>query len=285
LSIVDALVVATFIIVASLEIAVPLIVGYLVIRRFSLSWRLFGLGALSFIIVQIFHTPLVLLIQQPLLESLQAAFPTGNTALALFSLTLGFLAGIFEEPARYAVFRWIFPRLKIPLKRDRGLLFGVGWAGIESIFIALLLLTTMISYLYAAPLTEQQIQAINASSGGNLTEQQIQAINAQMEALINLTPADLLPGLAERMMTIVNQVAWTLMVLAAVVFSRYIFLVVAIAWHTLLDAGAVFVAQTGGVLPAELLIFISTLIAIAYIIMQWRKFGEFENRFPDVWEI
>jgi uncharacterized membrane protein YhfC len=278
----DTLVVATFVIIASLEILVPLVVGYVIIRRFSLSWKIFGIGALSFIIVQVFHTPLVLLIQQPLLESLQELFPTGNMALALFSLSLGFLAGIFEEPARYAVVRWIFPRLSIPQKRDRGLLFGLGWGGVESILIAVLLLITMISYIYAAPLTEQQIQAINASTGGTLTEEQLQAINAQNEALINLTPADLLAGLAERMMAIIHQVAWTLMVLAAVVFSRYIFLVVAIIWHTLLDAGSVFLAQTSGILPAETFIFVSTLIAIAYLIWQWRRFGEAPKSVPDL---
>jgi uncharacterized membrane protein YhfC len=210
----DVLVVATFLIVAALEVLVPLVVGYLIIRRFSLSWKLFGLGALAFVIVQVVHAPLVLLIQQPLLESLQALFPSGNMALALFSLTLGFLAGIFEEPARYAFIRWIFPRLGFLQKRDRGLLFGIGWGGIESIFIAGLLLLTMVSYLSAAPLTHEQIQGINSSMGGTLTEQQIQAMNAQMEALINLTAADILPGLAERMMTIIHQVAWTLMVLA-----------------------------------------------------------------------
>lgn len=270
----DAFVVVTFLIVAALEILVPLVAGYLIIRRFSLSWKLFGLGALSFIIVQVVHLPLVLLLQQPLLASLMAAFPTGNTALALFSLTLGFLAGIFEEPARYIVIRWVFPRLNIPRKRDRGLLFGMGWGGIESIMIAVVLLLTMVSYLSVAPLTDQQIAAINASVGGTLDEEQVALINAQVEALLNLTPADLLPGLAERMMTIVHHLAWTLMVLAAVIFSRYLFLVAAIAWHTLLDAGAVYLGQTSGIAAAEICIFISTILAVAYILWQWKRFGE-----------
>lgn len=276
----DPFVVAAFLLVASLEILVPLVAGYLIIRRFSLSWKLFGLGALSFIIVQLVHLPLVLAIQQPLLASFAAWFPAGNMALALFSLTLGFLAGIFEEPVRYVVIRWIFPRLSISQKRDRGLLFGMGWGGIESILVAFVLLLTMTAYLSAAPLTDQQIQTINASVGGTLDEQQVALLKAQMDTLINLTPADLLPGLAERMMTIVHHLAWTLMVLAAVVFSRYIFLVAAIAWHTLVDAGAVFLGQTSGILAGEAFIFISTILAVAYIFWQWRRFGETESRVP-----
>ncbi|MDD1717032.1 MAG: YhfC family intramembrane metalloprotease [Methanoregulaceae archaeon] len=269
----DPLVVATFIIVAALEILVPIVLGYLIVKKYSISWKVFGLGALGFIIVQIIHTPLVLVIQQPLLSSLREVFPDGTIALAAFSLVLGFLAGIFEEPARYIIFRWIFPRLKIPLTRDRGLLFGAGWGGVESIFVAILLLLTLVSYLYAPLLTEEQLQATNASIDGTLTQEQIQQILAQNEALMQITPFDILPGLAERMMTIIHHLAWTVMVLAAVIFSRHLLLVLAIIWHTGIDAFAVYLAQTSGIITAESAIFVSTLIAVVYLFWQWRRMG------------
>ena len=269
----DPLVVATFIIVAALEILVPIVLGYLIVKKYSISWKVFGLGALGFIIVQIIHTPLVVVIQQPLLSSLREVFPYGTTALAAFSLVLGFLAGIFEEPARYIIFRWIFPRLKIPLTRDRGLLFGAGWGGVESIFVAILLLLTLVSYLYAPLLTEEQLQATNASIGGTLTQAQIQQILAQNEALMQITPFDILPGLAERMMTIIHHLAWTVMVLAAVIFSRHLLLVLAIIWHTGIDALAVYLAQTSGIITAESAIFVSTLVAVVYLFWQWRRMG------------
>jgi len=269
----DPLVVATFIIVAALEILVPIILGYLIVKKYSISWKIFGLGALGFIIVQIIHTPLVVVIQQPLLSSLREVFPDGTIALAAFSLVLGFLAGIFEEPARYIIFMWIFPRLKIPLTRDRGLLFGAGWGGVESIFVAVLLLLTLVSYIYAPLLTEEQLQATNASIGGTLTQEQIQQILAQNEALMQITPFDILPGLAERMMTIIHHLAWTIMVLAAVIFSRHLLLVLAIIWHTGIDALAVYLAQTSGIITAESAIFVSTLIAVVYLFWQWRRMG------------
>jgi len=269
----DPLVVATFIIVAALEILVPIVLGYLIVKKYSISWKVFGLGALGFIIVQIIHTPLVVVIQQPLLSSLREVFPDGTIALAAFSLVLGFLAGIFEEPARYIIFRWIFPRLKIPLTRDRGLLFGAGWGGVESIFVAILLLLTLVSYLYAPLLTEEQLQATNASIDGTLTQEQIQQILAQNEALMQITPFDILPGLAERMMTIIHHLAWTVMVLAAVIFSRHLLLVLAIIWHTGIDALAVYLAQTSGIITAESAIFVSTLVAVVYLFWQWRRMG------------
>ncbi len=270
----DPLVVATFVIVAALEILVPIVLGYLIVRKYSISWKLFGLGAFGFIIVQLIHTPLVVVIQQPLLLSLREVFPSGTLALAAFSLVLGFLAGIFEEPARYIIFRWIFPRLKIPLTRDRGLLFGAGWGGVESMFVAVLLLLTMVSYLYAPMVTEEQLQAANASIGGTLTQEQIQQILAQNEALMQITPFDILPGLAERMMTIIHHLAWTIMILAAVVFSRHLFLVLAIVWHAGIDAISVYLASTSGIVTAEAVIFVSALLAVVYLVWQWRRFGD-----------
>lgn len=273
----DPFVVATFLFVAALEILVPVVLGYLIVRKYSIPWKLFGLGALSFILVQLIHTPLVIIIQQPIYSALKGVFPEGTLALGIFSLVLGFLAGIFEEPARYIVFRWIFPRLRIPLTKDRGLLFGAGWGGVESIIVAILLVLTMVSYIYAPMVNEEELQAANQSIGGTLTQEQIQQILAQNDALLQITPVDLLPGLAERLMTIIHHLAWTIMVLASVAFGRYLLLLLAILWHIVIDAIAVYLAQTSGVIPAEVVIFISTLLAIIYLYWQWPRFGKFSE--------
>jgi uncharacterized membrane protein YhfC len=248
---------ATFLVVIAAEIIVPLLLGYLIVKRFSLPWKIFGLGALFFIVVQVVHTPLVLVIQQPLLGVLGNVFPEKAVGLAVFSLVLGFLAGIFEEPARYAVFRWIFPREEIPLRREQGLLFGAGWGGIECIFVAGILGLTLVSFILA-PLVGQ---------GGLLP---------------SITPVELLPGLVERLMTIIHHIAWSLMVLASVVLGRVLFLVLAIAWHTALDAASVYLAATAGILPAEGVLFVSTVIAVLYLAWQWKRFGNGEKPGGDV---
>ena len=139
------LVVATFAVVALLEIAIPLALGYWIVRRFGVPWRVFGLGALFFIAVQIVHTPLVLVTQGPLYRSL---LPLGTTTtLAVIALYLGLLAGLFEEIGRYLVYRYYFQRRDIPLTRETGLQFGAGWGGVESIIVALLVLSSMLSYI------------------------------------------------------------------------------------------------------------------------------------------
>ncbi len=256
----DSLVVATFAVVALLEIAVPLALGYWVVRRFSIPWRVFGLGALFFIVVQVIHTPLVLATQVPLSRAL---LPLGTTAaLVGLALYLGLLAGLFEEIGRYLVYRYYFRRREIPLTREVGLQFGAGWGGVESIIVALLVISSMITYIALT------------SDAGIIPLPDDPAVMAQIEALRGITPLDILPGLAERMMTITLHITWSLMVLAAVVSGRKALLVLAILWHAAVDAAAVYLVSTQGVLVTEAVVFVFAIAGLVYIFTQWRRMGE-----------
>ena len=255
----DPLVVATFAVVALFEIVVPLALGYWIVKRFGLSWRVFLLGAHFFIIVQVVHTPLVLVTQTPLYLAL---LPFGTTtALAALAVYLGLMAGLFEEVGRYLVYRYLFRRQEIPLTRENGLLFGTGWGGVESMIVALLVLTSMLSYI-----------AIT-SDGSMLFLPDDPAVQAEIEALRALTPLDILPGLAERMMTIVLHIAWSLMVLASVVYGRKALLALAVIWHAAVDAIAVYLAPTQGILVTEAAVFVFAVIGVAYILREWRRMG------------
>lgn len=255
----DPLVVATFAVVALLEIVVPLALGYWIVKRFGASWKVFALGALFFIVVQIIHTPLVLVTQNPLYLAL---LPSGaTTALAGLAVYLGLMAGLFEEIGRYLVYRYVFRRQAIPLTRENGLQFGAGWGGIESIFVAFLVLTSMLSYIALT------------GEGSMLFIPDDPTVQAQVDALQALTPLDILPGLAERMMTITLHIAWSLMVLAAVVYGKKALLALAILWHAAVDAAAVYLAQTQGILVTEAMIFVFAVIGLAYILWEWRRMG------------
>ncbi len=255
----DPLVVATFAVVALLEIIVPLALGYWIVKRFGVRWRVFVLGALFFIVVQIVHVPLVLVTQTPLYL---AVLPFGTTAaVAVLAIYLGLLAGLFEEVGRYLVYRYLFRRQEIPLTRENGLLFGTGWGGVESMIVALLVLTSMLSYI-----------AITGE-GSMLFIPDDPAVQAQVDLLRNLTPLDILPGLAERMMTITLHIAWSLLVLAAVVFGKKALLALAVLWHAAVDAAAVYLAQTQGILVTEGVIFLFAVFGLAYIFWEWRRMG------------
>ncbi len=255
----DPLVVATFAVVALFEIAVPLALGYWIVKKFGVPWRIFGLGALFFIIVQVVHVPLVLMTQAPLYL---AVLPFGTTvAVAVIAVYLGLLAGLFEEIGRYLVYRYYFLRREIALTRENGLQFGAGWGGVESIFVALLVITSMVSYI------------VITSNGSMLPLPDDPAIQGQIEAVRALTPLDILPGLAERMMVIPLHIAWSLMVLAAIVYNKKALLALAVIWHATVDVAAVYLVQMYGLFVTEAAIFVFAVIGVAYIFWEWRRMG------------
>lgn len=256
----DPLVVVTFAVVALLEIGVPLVLGYWIVRRFGVPWRIFGLGALFFIAVQVIHTPLVLVTQAPLYLTF---LPMGTTAaVAVLAVYLGLLAGLFEEIGRYLVYRYYFRRRDIALTRENGLQFGAGWGGVESMLVALLVLSGMLSYI------------LLTSNSGAIPLPNDPAVVAQVEALRSLTPLDILPGLAERMMTITLHIAWSLLVLAAVVYDKKLLLALAVLWHAAVDTAAVFLVQTQGIFVTEAAVFVFAVLGFVYILWEWRRMGE-----------
>ncbi len=253
----DPLVVAAFAVAILLEIAIPLALGYWIVRKFGVPWRIFGLGALFFIAVQVIHAPLTIVTQGPLYV---AALPFGTTAaVALLALYLGLLAGLFEEVGRYLVYRYYFRRRDIPLTRETALQFGAGWGGVESILVALLVLSSMATYI------------LLTSDGSMPFLPDDPAVMAQIEPLRDIAPFEILLGLGERIMTITLHVAWSLMVLVAVVHDRKALLALAIIWHAAVDAAAVYLVQTHGVLVTEAVVLVFALAGLAYILTQWRR--------------
>ncbi|KUK60982.1 MAG: Membrane protein-like protein [Methanoculleus marisnigri] len=69
-------------------------------------------------------------------------------------------------------------------------------------------------------------------------------------------------------MTITLHIAWSLMVLASVVYGRKALLALAVLWHA-----AVYLAPTQGVLVTEAVIFVFAVIGLAYILWEWRRMG------------
>jgi uncharacterized membrane protein YhfC len=78
-------------------ILVPIFLWMYFTRRFALSWKLALAGGLTFIASQILHVPLVV----GLGSFLQ------NSSLIVNAALLGLLAGIFEETARFILFKYI----------------------------------------------------------------------------------------------------------------------------------------------------------------------------------
>ena len=63
------------------------------------------------------------------------------------------------------------------------------------------------------------------------------------------------------------------MVLAAIVYGKKMLLVLAILWHAAVDAAAVYLVQTQGILVTEAVVFVFAVLGLAYILWEWRRMG------------
>jgi len=267
----DPFVILTFIVVGLLQILIPIGLGYWARKKFDVKWKVFAYGALFFILVQVVHIPLVLVTQTPIALYLTQLAIGQMVILIILAIYLGLLAGLFEELGRFFVFKRFFRRKKIKLNKENALMFGLGWGGLESIFIAMIMFLTMFSYTVATSLTEQDLLDLKEQYGDILTQEQLDAIKAQSEAFVNLTPLDLLPSLFERIMALVLQIAFTLLVFTSVLNSRKLLLYLAIAWHAAVDFTAVILISLTDVFIAELGILMFALIAFFYIERVFKK--------------
>jgi uncharacterized membrane protein YhfC len=258
------MVIFTFALVVAAEIAIPLALGYYIIKKFGLNWSIFLFGAIFFILSQVIHIPLLLILEPPYSEWVRSAIPDPAIALAALALFLGLFAGLLEEGIRYLVFSRFFPLKRVELSRENGLLFGVGWGGIESIIVALFVFQSMILYIM---FMSGDPGLINAT----LTDPvQIAAI----ELLTSLTAADIIPGLLERILAITMHIAFTLLVLFAVIRLEWKFLLAAIAWHTVMDFFAVYIARMYGIWPTEGILAANAALAVVVIFWIWKAMGK-----------
>ena len=221
---------------ALLMIAMPLLLGAYLVRRYRTGWRLFLVGCATFIGSQVLHLPFNAYILNPALTSLgftEATKP--GLALAAAAILLGLSAGIFEEGARWLAYRfWIRTARTWP----QGVVFGSGHGGAEAIIAGLLALATLIQL---TALRGQDLTAV-------VPAEQLAVAQAQVEAYwatpwwLTLAPA------LERASALAVQITLAVIVLQAFLRPRGgLWLLAAIGWHALIDAVAVFAGITTGV--------------------------------------
>ena len=104
----------------ALMILIPIVVAILIRRCTGAPWRLFFIGAVTFIASQVLHIPFNFVVQR---SGLLPSDTTLMTNLLLYAAFLGLSAGVFEETARYLTYRfWA----KDSRSWSRGLMLGSG---------------------------------------------------------------------------------------------------------------------------------------------------------------
>ncbi len=234
-------------------ILLPIILWIIFTRKFALSWKLVLAGGLTFIASQILHIPLVV----GLNKFLQ------NSSLLVTAIVLGLLAGIFEETARYILFKFI---LKKSRSWKEGVLVGLGHGGTEAILIGIsvaLTLVNMIAY-----------RSIDLSTVPGIPPEQLDLAKQQVETFWSTQPFMALLGFFERVFALCLHVSLSLMVLYGLAKKQAVWFWLALLWHAFVDAAAVYAVQSVGALQTEGLIAIFAVISVWIVFKMRPKFAQ-----------
>jgi uncharacterized membrane protein YhfC len=234
-----------------LMIVMPLALGIVLALRLKAEWRLFGIGMLTFVASQVVHIPFNLWVLDPLIKSLGLEALPGSRDLILGALLLGLSAGIFEETARYIVYsRWLE---KARTWRE-GMMFGAGHGGVEAMILGAL---AFYVFLQAFVLRGTGLEAFGIED--------VEATRAWLESYWNLPWYEYFLGAAERFSAICFHLSAALLVMQAFTRKNVLWYLLAVVWHALLDAVAVYGIQTWGAYPTEAVIFVFGLISLGII--------------------
>jgi len=233
-----------------LMIAMPLVLGWWIAKKRHVRWGLFFIGMVTFVGSQIFHIPFNWLILQR-----WQLIPQDTTVLSnliVLSIFLGLSAGVFEEVARYLTYRfWA----KDARSWGAGLMLGAGHGGVESILIGL---SVGVNAVVLAAVSQGQLQGIVPSEQMSVVDNQVSAMLAAPVGLVLLGPL-------ERVFALCAHLALSLLVMQVFVRRQIGWLALAILWHAVLDAVAVFSVSTWGPYVTEALIGAVALVSVGII--------------------
>lgn len=229
-------------------------------RKFALSWKLLLAGGLTFIASQVLHIPLIIAMGS-FLQSVSLIFN---------AIILGLLAGIFEETARYILFKFI---LKNTRSWKEGILVGLGHGGTEAIILGILAAVSFVTML--------GYRNIDLSTVPSIPADQLELAKQQVAAYWSAPWYIALIGFVERIFAISLHVSLSVMVLYAVAYRKPVWFWLALLWHAFVDAVAVYAAQQVGILAVEGILAIFAIISIWIVFRMRPMFSQDATNLPE----
>jgi uncharacterized membrane protein YhfC len=212
-------------IATAFEILFPLALAFYVSRRLHVRWRYFWYGVAVFAAVQLFtRVPLVYVLNNALASQLKGS----QTFLWIWLFLLALTAGLFEEVGRYFGYR-IFMS-KEEKTWPKGVMYGIGHGGLESIVLVGLLSSAL------ALLNILVIQTLDITK---LPAAQQTALHDQFATIAAQPGWVPLLGGYERLCAIAFHIAMSIVVLQVFRRGRIRWLWYAVGLHFLFDFGAV----------------------------------------------
>jgi uncharacterized membrane protein YhfC len=238
---------------ALLMIAMPVGLAIFLTRRWRAGWRLWLIGAATFILSQVGHIPFNVLIGRLLLQTGMDRLPP--LAKILISAVLaGLSAGFFEEFFRYGMYRWW---AKDARSWRTGILTGAGHGGAEAILLGALALYAFL----------QLVVLRNADLSAFFPPDQLAAAQAQVAAYWSMPWYASMLGALERLFALTVQISLALIVLQCFIRRQAFWVWLAVGYHALLDATSVFAVQYLGAYGTEALIGVFAVISLIIILL------------------
>ena len=242
---------------ALLGFAIPVGLAVWLVRKHHARISTILIGAGTFIV---FALVLESLLHQLVLKGPHGASILGNTLR--YALYGGLAAGVFEETGRFLSMKFLMK--KEPAKPLPGIAYGVGHGGVE--MLILFGITMINNLVISALINSEQADALFAK----VPEEAAAQVQAQLDQLQTLGAGTLLIGLWERISALILHLGLSMLVWVAVrKGGKWLWLFpAAIALHALVDAGALLLQKSAGMVTLELIVTAEALAvaAIGYLV-------------------
>ena len=238
---------------AILGIAVPVCLSVYLVRKHHARLSTILIGAGTFIL---FALVLESIMHQLVLKGPHGASILDNTLR--YAIYGGLAAGVFEETGRFLSMKFLMK--KEPSAPLPGVAYGIGHGGVEMLIIFGI---TMINNLVISALINSGQTDVIFSK---VPDEAVEQLRSQLDQLQTIGAGTLIIGIWERFSALVLHLGLSMMVWVAVrKGGKWLWLFpAAIALHAIVDAGAVLLQKSAGMVPLELIVT-SEAIAVAAI--------------------
>lgn len=234
-----------------LMLAIPIGLGLYLTSRFQLPWRLWWIGAATFILSQLGHIPFNIGLDY-IFDNNYLPSPPQSWRVLFNAAVLGLSAGLWEETFRYFTYRWW---AKSARSWRTALLLGAGHGGVEAMLLGIIVIITYFQML--------ALQGVDPSSVA--PPEQVDLLTATISQYWSLPWYSSLLGAIERIFALLTHLALSVLVWQVYRRAQSRWLWLAVGWHALVNAAALYAAQTWGAIPAEGILAGIALIDIAII--------------------
>ena len=238
----------------ALMVIMPVVLAVFIHRRTGADWRLFFIGAATFILSQVFHIPFNWAVQR---AGLLPDDLSTWTTLLITAAFLGLSAGVFEETARYLSYRYWARDAR---SWSRGLMLGAGHGGSEAIIVGILAAISFGGLILAS-----RSEAIMST----LPADQQAIVTGSLTQLMATPWYGLLLGAVERVFALAAHLALSVMVLQVFLRGSLRWLFLAIGYHAVFNMIAVVAVTRVGPYATEGILAVFSLISV-FIIFRLR---------------